>query len=183
MKNFFIIHGSFGNSNEHYFPWLKNQLEKQGEVVCLDFPVGVNYQCYENWSKTLDKYKDKINCETIFIARSIGPVFSIKYIIENNLYIDKLISVSGFNKYSVDAGDYDKVNASMFVDDLKLFKNHCNKTVCIISENDPYVKSDALKDFAEQISNITINIKDGGHFNTDSGYGERFDKLLEEINC
>ena len=33
MKNFFIIHGSFGaNSKEHYLPWLKNELEKLGEV-------------------------------------------------------------------------------------------------------------------------------------------------------
>jgi len=182
MRNFFIIHGSFWNSNEHYLPWLKKQLEKKGEVICLDFPIGVDFQCYENWAKTLDKYKHKINNETTFIGRSIGPIFSIKYIIDNNLYIDKLISVSGFNKYSVDGGDYDKVNESMFVDDLKLFKNHCNKTICIISENDPYVKLNALKDFAEKISNKTLNIKDGGHFNADSGYGEKFEKLLEEIN-
>ena len=32
MKNFFIIHGSFGNSKEHYLPWLKSKLEKLGEV-------------------------------------------------------------------------------------------------------------------------------------------------------
>ena len=182
MKNYVIVHGSFGNSNEHYLPWLKKQLEKQGEVICLDFPVGVNYQCYENWSKLLDKYKNKINEETVFIGRSIGPVFSIKYILENNLHIDKLVSVSGFNKYSVDGGDYDRVNESMFVEDLKKFKNHCNKTYSIISENDPYVKIEALKDFSKQISDKTINIKNGGHFNTDSGYGEKFESLLDLIN-
>ncbi len=41
MKNFFIIHGSFGNSKEHYLPWLKSKLEKLGEVVCEDFPIGI----------------------------------------------------------------------------------------------------------------------------------------------
>ena len=182
MKNYFIIHGSFGNKNEHYLPWLKEKLEKQGEVICLDFPVGVNVQCYESWSKTLDQFKNKINNDTIFIGRSIGPIFAIKYLINNDLHINKLISVSGFNNYSVDGGDYDKVNKSMFVDDLQSFKNHCNKTVCIISENDPYVKLHALKDFAEKISDKTLNIKDGGHFNADSGYGEKFETLLETIN-
>lgn len=182
MKNYFIIHGSFGNSNEHYLPWLRKELEKQAEVVCLDFPIGVDYQCYDNWSKMLDKYKHKINNETVFIGRSIGPIFSIKYIIENNLHIDKLISVSGFNNYCVDGGDYDKVNKSMFINNLKTFKNHCNKTICVISENDPYVKLDALNQFANTISDQTINIKDGGHFNADSGYGEKFEKLLDIIN-
>ena len=182
MKKFFIIHGSFGNSKEHYLPWLKDELEKQGEVIALDFPIGVGSQCYENWSKVLDEYKEKIDEETIFIGRSIGPVFSVKYIMENNLFIDKLISISGFNNYSVDGGDYDKVNESMFVNNLEEFKSHCHQTICIISENDPYVSLSALKEFAATIANNTINIKDGGHFNSDSGYGERFEYLLKIIN-
>ena len=182
MKNFFIIHGSFGNSKEHYLPWLEKELKKQGEVICLDFPIGVENQCYENWAKTLNNYKEKINNETTFIGRSIGPIFSIKYIIENDLHIDKLVSVSGFNNYSVDGGDYDKVNKSMFVDNLKEFKNHCKTTICVISENDPYVKLSALKKFAKTIADKTIDIKDGGHFNADSGYGEKFEELLKLIN-
>ena len=134
MKNFFIIHGSFGNSQEHYLPWLQNELQEQGEVICLDFPIGVNIQNYDSWSRELNKYKGKINDESIFIARSIGPIFAIKYLLKNNLHINKLISISGFNNYSVDNdGDYDKVNESMFVDNLTDFRNHCDEVVCIIS--------------------------------------------------
>ena len=162
-------------------PWLKNQLEKQGNVICLDFPIGVGNQCYENWSKELNKYKNQINKESIFIGRSIGPIFAIKYVLENNLYINKLISISGFNNYFVDGGDFDKVNESMFVDNLKSFQKHCENSICIISENDPYVNLETLKDFAEKISALTINIKDGGHFNSDSGYGEKFEELLKII--
>ncbi len=182
MKNYFIIHGSFGDSQEHYLPWLKNELQKQGEVFCLDFPVGVNVQCYNAWAKTLDHYKDKINQDSIFIGRSIGPIFAIKYLINNNLKINKLVSVSGFNNYSVDGGDYDKVNQSMFVDNLSKFKKHCNDITCIISENDPYVKLSALEAFANSIANEIINIKNGGHFNSDSGYGTKFEELLNLIN-
>lgn len=41
MKNYFIIHGSFGDSKEHYIPWLKQQLEQRGsEVIALDYPIG-----------------------------------------------------------------------------------------------------------------------------------------------
>ena len=182
MKNYFIVHGSFGNGNEHYLPWLKTELEKQGDVVCVDFPIGVNIQNYESWARVLDKYKHMINKDTIFIGRSIGPIFCVKYLMTNNLHIDKLVSVSGFNNYSVDnGGEYDQVNASMFVKDLASFKNYCKQVTCIISENDPYVKLSALQDFANTIANQTINIKDGGHFNADSGYGVKFEELLKLI--
>lgn len=181
MRNYFIIHGSFGNSQEHYLPWLKKELEKSGEVICPDFPIGVGVQSYKSWAKILDGYKSKINKDTIFIGRSIGPVFIIQYILRNELHIDKLISISGFNNYSVDGGDYDKVNMSMFVYNPEFIKNYCNHTTCIISENDPYVKFNALLNFAEVVADKVINIKDGGHFNSDSGYGEKFEKLLELI--
>ena len=151
MKTYFIIHGSFGDSKEHYLPWLKSELEKLGEVICEDFPIGVGKQKYDSWSKVLDKYKDKINEESVFIGRSIGPIFAIKYLINNDLHIDKLFSVSGFNKVIVDGGDYDIVNSTMFVDNLKDFKKYCKQTTCIISEN------------------------------ADSGYGEKFEELLKEI--
>ena len=183
MKNYFIIHGSFGNSKEHYLPWLKKELEKEGEVICVDFPIGVGVQSYKSWARVLDDYKNKITPDTIFIGRSIAPVFIIKYILENSLKINKLISVSGFNNYSVDGGDYDSVNKSMFVDSLSDFKKYCNKTICVISENDPYVKLNALNEFAKVVADDVVNIKDGGHFNLESGYGEKFEKLLEIILC
>ena len=179
MKNYFIIHGSFGNGSEHYLPWLKNKLKSMGEVVCPDFPVGVGKQSYESWAKVMDEYKNKINKDTVFIGRSIGPVFVIKYLMNNNLHIKKLISISGFNNISVDGGDYDKVNKTMFVKNLKDFKKHCDKIICVYSENDPYVKLKFLKDFANEIADEKINIKDGGHFNSESGYGEKFEELLK----
>lgn len=182
MKNYFIIHGSFGDSKEHYLPWLKKELEKKGEVVLVDFPIGVGIQNFESWSKVLDKFKDKINKESVFIGRSIGPIFAIKYLMTNNLHIDKLYSVSGFNKAIVDGGDYDEVNKTMFVDNLQDFKKFSNKVTCIFSENDPYVKLKDLQCFAKTIADDVIDIKNGGHFNADSGYGEKFEELLNLIN-
>ncbi len=183
MKNYIIIHGSFGSNKEHYLPWLENELKNRGfDVINLSFPIGVGNQTYENWEKVLNNYKEKITPQTVFIARSIGPIFAIKYLMKNNLHINKLISISGFNNYSVDGGNYDKVNKTMFVKNLKKFKNYCNQVVCFYSENDPYVTLSALKHFEKQIANISINIKNGGHFNTDSGYGKGFKELLMFID-
>ncbi len=30
MKNYFIVHGSFGDSKEHWLPWLQKQLYDNG---------------------------------------------------------------------------------------------------------------------------------------------------------
>ena len=30
MKNYFIIHGSFGSSQENWFPWLEETLKRGG---------------------------------------------------------------------------------------------------------------------------------------------------------
>lgn len=32
MKNYFIIHGSFGNSQENWFPWLEKELSGGGSL-------------------------------------------------------------------------------------------------------------------------------------------------------
>ena len=181
MQNFFIIHGSFGSSKEHFLPWLTQQLSKKGKVICPSFPIGVNKQNFKSWAKELDKYKQEITKDTVFIARSIGPIFVIKYLIENNLKIDKLISISGFNNYSVDGGDYDKVNSTMFLNNLKDARNYIKNIICFISENDPYINFEALKSFSSSIADKIINIKDGGHFNADSGYGEKFVEILNSI--
>ena len=58
-NNYFIIHGSFGNPFVNWIPWLRRELEKENlEVYTPDFPTGVGYQDYNNWSKLLKTYAD-----------------------------------------------------------------------------------------------------------------------------
>lgn len=54
MNNYFIIHGSFGSPFVNWIPWLRTELEKDNlEVYTPDFPTGVAYQNYDNWSRLL----------------------------------------------------------------------------------------------------------------------------------
>ncbi len=56
MDNYIIIHGSFGSKDGNWFPWLKNELEKDNkDVVVPQMPVGVGNQNFENWSKVLNE--------------------------------------------------------------------------------------------------------------------------------
>ena len=181
MENYFIIHGSFGSPFGNWFGWLRKQLEeKNREVYTPDFPTGVGYQNYENWSKLLKVYLDAglINKNTTIIAHSIAPIFISKFLVENKVLVKKLIFVCGFNNYLGINEEYDAVNNSMYFDNLSEIKQYANDIICYYSDNDPYVRYEVEKQFADTICTEQYVIKGAGHINAESGY-TKFDEILD----
>ena len=89
-NNYLLVHGSFGNPFSNWIPWLRNELEKENlEVYTPDFPTGVGYQNYNNWSKLLDSYVEAgiINENTVIYAHSIAPVFICKFLVEKQIRV------------------------------------------------------------------------------------------------
>lgn len=179
-NNYFIIHGSFGSPFVNWVPWLRGVLEKDNlEVYTPDFPTGVGYQNFDNWSRVLDAYVKAglINENTTIFAHSIAPIFICKFLVKNKIKVKRLVFVCGFNNYLGINEEYDAVNKSMYFDELKDIKNFCDDIICFYSDNDPYVKYQAEKDFADLIANKQFCIKNGGHLNSESNYSE-FKELL-----
>ena len=179
-KNYLIVHGSFGSPFVNWVPWLRNELEKEGSVVYTpDFPTGVGYQNYDNWSRLLKTYVDAgiITENTIIYAHSIAPVFVCKFLVDNKIRVKRVVFVCGFNNYLGINDEYDTVNKSMYFDNLEDVRNYCDDIVCYYSDNDPYVKYDAEKDFADKIASRQVCISGGGHLNSESNYAE-FKELL-----
>ena len=182
MKNYFIIHGSFGSPYSNWLPWLSAEIEKtkpnlQEESICYvpQFPTGVGFQNYENWKNVLKTYANVglVNAETTIFAHSIAPVFVCKFLIENNIKVKKLVFVCGFNNYFGVSPDYDEVNKTMFLEKgIEKIKVLCDYITCIYSNNDPYVKFEAEKDFASIVSHKQIIIENGGHLNAETGFKE-----------
>lgn len=182
-NNYLLVHGSFGSPFSNWIPYLRKEIEsKDLEVYTPDFPTGVGYQNYENWSKLLITYVEAniINENTVIFAHSIAPVFICKFLIKNKIRVKKLIFVCGFNNYLGINKDYDAVNESMYFNNLSDIKNYCSDIVCFYSDNDPYVKYEAEKEFADTITDNHIMISGGGHLNSESGYTE-FAELLKYV--
>lgn len=182
-SNYFIIHGSFGNPFVNWFPYLRKEIEKkESEVYTPDFPVGVGYQNYTNWSKLLKTYLDAgiLNENSTIFAHSIAPIFICKFLVENKIKVKRLVFVCGFNNYLGIDEDYDAVNESMYFDNLADVKNYCSDIVCFYSDNDPYVKYETEKEFADTITENQIVISGGGHLNSESGY-TKFKELLKYL--
>ena len=179
--NYFIIHGSFGNPYSNWFSWLHNYLTlKEKEVYVPNFPIGVDYQNYNNWSKLLKVYLDLglINENTTIIAHSIAPIFVSKFMVENNIKVKKLIFVCGFNNYLGINEEYDAVNKSMFFDNLKYVKELAKEIICFYSDNDPYVKYEKEKVFADTIATKQILLTGAGHINSESGF-DKFEEIIK----
>lgn len=179
MENYLIIHGSFGSNEGNWFPWLKEKLElMKREVKVPQMPVGVGIQNFESWQKVLDN--EIINENTTIIAHSIAPIFICKYLITKKIKVKKLIFVCGFNNYFGINNDFDAVNEPMYIDNYRDIKKYCDNIICYYSNNDPYVKYEVEKEFADNISNKQIIIKNGGHINSESGYTS-FEEILKEL--
>lgn len=182
-NNYLLIHGSFGSPFVNWFPWLRKEIEsKDLEVYTPDFPTGVGFQNYENWSRLLKTYLDSgiLNENTIIFAHSIAPIFICKFLVENQIKVKRLVLVCGFNNYLGINEEYDAVNESMYFDNLSDVKKYCDEIICYYSDNDPYVKYEKEKEFADTIATEQILINNGGHLNSESGYTE-FDELLKYI--
>lgn len=181
--NYLIVHGSFGSPFVNWFPWLRKKIESRSlECYTPDFPTGVGKQNYENWSKLLKTYVEAniINENTVIYAHSIAPIFICKFLVENKIKVKRLVFVCGFNNYLGIDKDYDAVNESMYFDNLADVKNYCDDIVCFYSDNDPYVKYEAEKEFADTMTENQILISGGGHLNAESGY-EEFQELLNYL--
>ena len=179
-KNYFLIHGSFGSPFSNWIPWLRNELIKEDlEVYTPDFPTGIGYQNYGNWERLLNAYVEAklINEGTIIYAHSIAPIFICKFLVNKNIKVKRLIFVCGFNNYLGINEEYDAVNESMYFDNIEEIKKCCDEIICYYSDNDPYVKYEAEKEFADKISNKQYCIHNGGHLNSESNYTE-FRELL-----
>ena len=158
-NNYLLVHGSFCNPFSNWIPYLRKKIENKSlEVYTPDFPTGVGYQNYENWSRLLKTYVEAniINENTFIFAHSIAPIFICKFLVEN------------------------EINKSMYFDNLLDVKKYCDDIVCFYSDNDPYVKYETEKEFADTITNNQIMISGGGHLNSESGYTE-FEELLKYI--
>ena len=182
-SNYLIVHGSFGSPFSNWFPYLRKEIEKRNlEVYTPDFPTGVGYQNYNNWSRRLKCYFDFgiLNENTTIFDHSIAPIFLCKFLVENKIHVKKLVFVCGFNNYLGIDEDYDAVNESMYFNNLADIKKYCNDIICLYSDNDPYVKYEAEKEFADTITANQVMISSGGHLNSESGYTE-FPQLLQYL--
>ncbi len=182
MKNYFIIHGSYGNPYKNWIPYVKKQLGKR-KLNCIVPSFTTPYkQDYESWKTILMSYVKVgyITEETTFITHSLGGIFVVKFLIDNNIKVKKMVTVAGFNKIQFDEDNTLYDSFYMADEDIAKICKICNEIICIYSDNDPYVPIEKAELFANKIEGKKVLINNEGHFNEKYGYKE-FREILEYL--
>jgi predicted alpha/beta hydrolase family esterase len=177
---FFIIHGSLGNPNSHWFVWLKKELEKLGhEIIAPQFPVPD--QSLEKWMNTIKPYlEESKNEEFVFVGHSIAPAFILSIL--ENYKAKACFLVSGFIGGPLGLEKYDEINKTFTQKEFNFekIKENCDTIISFASDNDPYVPLKRTKEMTDKINGKLIIIKGAEHFQDSSGYNT-FKELLNEI--
>jgi predicted alpha/beta hydrolase family esterase len=181
MTNIIIIHGTGGDPESNWFPWLKSELEKLGcRVFVPKFPTPKN-QSLENWLKVLKDYERYLNKDSIVVGHSLGPAFLLGILEKLNHPIKAAFFVAGFIGL-LNNSEFDELNKTFVIKsfDWAKIKKNCKKFYIINSDNDPYVPLDKGKELAKNLDTELIVLKNAGHINHGTGY-TKFGFLLEKI--
>jgi uncharacterized protein len=181
MVNVILIHGSYGNPDENWFPWLKTELEKFGcKVFVPQFPTPEN-QSLDSWREVFDDYRACLKQDAVVVGHSLGPAFLLDVLENAKNPIKSAFFVAGFVSL-LNNPNFDKVNKT-FVEhqfNWNKIKNNCKNFFVFHSGNDPYVPFDKGKDLSNHLGAELNIVAKAGHFNKASGY-ETFPLLLEKI--
>ena len=181
MKKAFIIHGTYGNPEENWFPWLSKELEGEGyEVAVPAFPTPED-QTLDSWRSVFSEYENSLDPETILIGHSLGAAFILDILERTERPIRAAYLVAGFLS-PLGNQKFDTLNSS-FVErsfDWEMIKQNAEQIFVIASDNDPYVPEEHGYDIASRLETEPAIIENAGHFNTRSGY-KTFDLLRDMI--
>ena len=169
-----LVHGY--NGIPKIFNYFKNTLEENGhEVVMPSFPTQTDIT-QDRYFTVFNKYKDKIDKNTIIIAHSIGNVMALKYLFANNISIRGYISLAGFGEPFINEGrdDLNGVIAPLRLTDEELTEIPMliGEAYSIYSDNDHIVPFDVLKKYPRIIGAKDCPISGIGHMGSKSGLEE-----------
>lgn len=162
------------NNEANWMGWTKKELEKSGwNVICPVIPE-VWKASYSTWEKALDDAG--IDENTILLGLSQGAGAVLKYIIQKNKRIKKLILVAPARSASTDTPEFNEFYDFKINDNLR---EQIEKGTTIFVSNDDWLGiQEAAETYAKDLEANIIRFEDRGHF---SFLIPTFPELLQEI--
>ncbi len=181
MRNVLIFHGTGGNPEGNWFPWLKKELEKENcQVTIPQFPDPREGYYLEEWLKVLKQYETYIDDDTILVGHSLGGLFLLRVLekLEQPVYAAFFVSAPVGVKPILYFSSDEKFSGFKF--NWEKIKKGAKQFRVYHSDNDPYICLGNGQELAKQLGVDLKFIPNAGHFNTESGY-TKFEKLVEDI--
>lgn len=183
MKNALILHGTDGNSQENWFPWLEQELRRNGcRVWTPDLPQA-NKPNIQRYNEHIFSNVDwSFDSNSILVGHSSGAVaiLGLLQALPEGIIVDTCYLVGSFKNNL----DWDALT-ELFIEpfDFDAIKKKAKKFVLIHSDNDPYCPLEHAEFLSEKLAAELVVIKGQKHFSVGS-FGEtyrQFPFLLELI--
>jgi uncharacterized protein len=187
MKRVFLIHGWGGSPKEPMHKWIKKNLEERGFEVNVPNMPDSEKPKIQPWVNKIREVVGKTSVDDIFIGHSVGCQAVLRYIegLGKNEKIGKVILIAPWmhlDKQTIEEEGEESIKiAKPWVETLINFnkiKTHCDKFICIFSNDDPYVPLSNVDLFKKNINAEILILKNKGHFDP----SHNIDKLPELLN-
>ena len=176
MKRVFIVHGWDGNPKEPLIVWLKGELDKRDFNVITPKMPNPSKPKIKPWVSHLNKIVKNPDRDTYFIGHSVGCQAVLRYIesLKNSKKVGGLVLVAPWmhldEKTIEEEGEEVKKIAKPWMKTPIIWKNILSKvskkSVCIFSDNDPYVPLSDVNLFKKNIKAETIIEHNKYHFDS-----------------
>lgn len=183
MKNALILHGTKGSPKDNWFPWLKEELEKENYKVWLPQLPGSEEPKLTGYIKFILGNKNwKFSSESVIIGHSSGAITALALLNElpENTIIDTCILVAIFEKNSPGGAWEPNVSLFDYTFDSEKIKKQSKRFILFASDNDPYCPLSYINNLAKKLNGKLVMVKAAGHFNKDFGYA-KFPLLLKYL--
>ena len=181
QKNVFIFHGTGGNPEENWFPWLKAKLQERGCVVSIPrFPTPEG-QSLESWFKVLEEYRKNITKDTIFIGHSLGGIFLLRLLerlptkVKAVFFTGTPVGVKTIKNY-----DADNIFGEGFDFDWGTIRSKARNFAVFHSDTDPPMSLGNGEKTTEELGVPLSFVPNAGHFNAKAGY-LKFEELWAKL--
>ena len=154
-----VAHGWRGYPEKGWFPWLKEELEIRGfDVSIPQFPLSEKTPYV--WIRILENVIGTPDKETFLVGHSIGCQTIVRYLekLSRNEKIGGAVFVAGFFKPIKNHSDMQEINSKWVMKplDFNKVREHCQNSVAIFSDDDPYVSLENQAVFKEQLGSEII---------------------------
>lgn len=182
---FVIIHGYTASPDAHWFPWLREELTREGhsvDVVALPSPDAPNH---DEWVAAISQGIEHLDSKTCVITHSLGGVATLSSLSslagpQAEWNLSGLFMISPFTEHLQAIPELDAFIDAAHVD-LGRITPRIGHIEVFYSTNDVRVEPELTLQLAEQLGTTPTPVDNAGHFCLEDGFSE-FPALYEHIS-
>lgn len=165
-RKVYIVHGYMASPTDHWFPWLKQQLEQeQIEVNVLALPESSSPSPVR-WLKFMQKHVELDEASTI-VAHSLGCLASFNLMEVQGKEIEGLLLVAGF----INESPLPELNHFVSTTtDAELIRKLARHRVAIAAKDDAIVPYEMTVEMSKKLDAELITLANGNHLMASDGF-------------